>query len=62
MGDVKMKLGDLAKKCPKCGSVDKTIKRDIEQEHKARATTGAVICTQCGYVFKSKKKEEEKEE
>lgn len=54
-----MKIGDLAKKCPKCGGVDKTVKRDIESEHHAHATTGAVVCTKCGYVFKSKKDEEE---
>ncbi len=56
-----MKIGDLSQKCPKCGCEDKTIKRDIEQEHQARAKTGAVICSECGYVFKSKE-ECEKEE
>ena len=57
---IKMKIGDLAKKCPKCGGVDKTVKRDIETEHHAHATTGAVVCTKCGHVFKSKEDEEEK--
>lgn len=50
-----MKLGDLSKKCPKCGGVDKTVKRDIESRHHAHAKTEALICTKCGYVFKSKK-------
>ena len=56
---INMKIGDLAKKCPKCGGVDKTVKRDIETEHHAHATTGAVVCTKCGYVFKSKRDTEE---
>jgi Cys-rich peptide (TIGR04165 family) len=46
-----MNIGKLDKKCPECGSKDKTIKRDIEPEHKAHATTSAVICSECGYVF-----------
>jgi Cys-rich peptide (TIGR04165 family) len=53
-----MNLGKLNEKCPKCGSKDKTIKRDIEPEHRAHATTGALLCSECGYVFKSKKKDE----
>lgn len=56
-----MKLGDLSKKCPKCGSEDKTIKRDIEREYQAHAKTGSVICSKCGYIFKSKEECEEKE-
>ncbi len=56
-----MKLGDLSKKCPKCGSEDKTIKRDIDQEYQAHAKTGEVICSKCGYVFKSKEECEEEE-
>lgn len=46
-----MNIGKLNKKCPECGSKDKTIKRDIESEHRAHATTNAVICSECGYVF-----------
>ncbi len=53
-----MNLGKLDEKCPKCGSKDKTVKRDIEPEHRAHATTGAFLCSECGYVFKSKKEEE----
>lgn len=56
-----MKLTDLSQKCPKCGCEDKTIKRDLDTEHHAHAKTGAVICSECGYVFKSKE-ECEKEE
>ncbi len=56
-----MKIGNLSEKCPKCGCEDKTIKRDIEQEHRARAKTGGVICSECGYVFKSKEECEEEE-
>jgi Cys-rich peptide (TIGR04165 family) len=51
-------LGKLDEKCPKCGCKDKTLKRDIESEHYARAKTGALLCSECGYVFKSRKDEE----
>ena len=54
-----MKLGNLSEKCPKCCCEDKTIKRDIVREHQAHAKTGAVICSECGYAFKSKKECEE---
>jgi Cys-rich peptide (TIGR04165 family) len=57
-----MKIGKLNEKCPKCGCEDKTIKRDIEPEYQARATTGAVICSKCGYLFKSAKDEKCEEE
>jgi len=57
-----MKIGNLKQKCPKCGGEDKTVKRDLDLEHHAHAKTGAVICTDCGYVFKfpKEKKREEK--
>ena len=55
-------LGKLDEKCPKCGCKDKTLKRDIESEHYARAKTGALLCSECGYVFKSRKDDEEEEE
>jgi len=55
-----MKIGELSKKCPKCGCEDKTVKRDLDSEHHAHAKTGAVICTECGYVFKSSKDKEKK--
>ena len=54
-------LGKLDEKCPKCGSKDKTLKRDIEPEYHARAKTGALLCSECGYAFKSRKDEEKKE-
>jgi len=55
-----MNLGKLDEKCPKCGCKDKTLKRDIESEHYARAKTGALLCSECGYVFKCRKDEEKK--
>ncbi|MBM4241861.1 MAG: TIGR04165 family Cys-rich peptide [Euryarchaeota archaeon] len=48
-----MKLGKLDQKCPKCGCMDKTIKRDLEPVHHAHAKTKAFICSECGYVFKA---------
>lgn len=57
-----MKIGDLSKKCPKCGCVDKTVKRDLDTEHHAHATTGAVICSNCGYVFKTPKTDDKEKE
>lgn len=56
-----MNLGRLDEKCPKCGCKDKTLKRDIEPEYHARAKTGALLCSKCGYVFKSKEDGECKE-
>ncbi len=53
-----MNIEELSKKCPKCGCVDKTVKRDLDSEYHAHAKTGAVICTDCGYVFKFPKSEE----
>ena len=46
-----MNIGKLNETCPKCGSQDKTIKRDFHKEFRAHATTEAVICSKCGYVF-----------
>ena len=46
-----MNIGKLSEICPKCGCQDKTIKRNIEPKYRAHATTGAVICSECGYVF-----------
>ena len=48
-----MIIGKLDEKCPECGCRDKTIKRKIESVHQAHATTRAVICSECGYLFKS---------
>ncbi|MGB7970097.1 MAG: TIGR04165 family Cys-rich peptide [Methanobacterium sp.] len=56
-----MNLGKLDEKCPKCGCKDKTLKRDIESENYAHAKTGALLCSECGYVFK-KREDKEKEE
>ncbi|HEX7467125.1 MAG TPA: TIGR04165 family Cys-rich peptide [Methanobacterium sp.] len=47
-----MNIGRLDEECPKCGSKDKTIKRDLDPQHRAHATTSAVICSECKYVFK----------
>lgn len=57
-----MKIGKLDEKCPECGCKDKTIKRDLEPAYHSRATTGAIICSKCGYVFKSAKDEKCDEE
>jgi Cys-rich peptide (TIGR04165 family) len=54
-----MKMEDLLKKCPECGSQDKTVQRKIEGEHKAHATMKAIVCDKCGHIFESGKKEEE---
>jgi Cys-rich peptide (TIGR04165 family) len=54
---INMNIGKLDEKCPKCGSKDKTIKRDIEPKYQAHATTAAVICSECGYVFVAGEKE-----
>jgi Cys-rich peptide (TIGR04165 family) len=62
MGGLIVNLGKLDEKCPKCGCKDKTLKRDIEPEHYARAKTGALLCSECGYVFKSRKDEEKEDE
>ena len=62
MGGLIVNLGKLDEKCHKCGCKDKTLKRDIEPEHYARAKTGALLCSECGYVFKSRKDEEKEDE
>jgi Cys-rich peptide (TIGR04165 family) len=49
-----VKLGKLNEKCPKCGCKDKTLKRDFDPEFRAHAKTGALLCSECGYVFKSR--------
>jgi len=46
-----MNIGKLNEKCPKCGCQDKTIKRDLDPEFKAHATTESVCCSDCGYIF-----------
>ncbi|MBI5681330.1 MAG: TIGR04165 family Cys-rich peptide [Methanobacterium sp.] len=56
-----MNIGNLSEECPKCGCMDKTIKRDIEREHRARATTGAVLCSECGHEFKSREECQEED-
>ena len=51
-----MIIGRLDEKCPECGCKDKIIKRKIEPVNQALATTKAVICSECGYIFKSEEK------
>jgi Cys-rich peptide (TIGR04165 family) len=53
-----MNIGKLNEKCPKCGSKDKTVKRDFDAEFQAHATTGSVECSKCGYIFIDGKKAE----
>jgi Cys-rich peptide (TIGR04165 family) len=54
-----MNIGKLNEKCPKCGSEDKTVKRDFDAEFKAHATTGSVECSKCGHIFIDAKKSEQ---
>lgn len=56
-----MKLEELLKKCPKCGSQDKTAQRKIIDEHKSRATLKAIVCEKCGYVFESEENNKKEE-
>lgn len=56
-----MKLEELLKKCPKCGSQDKTVQRKMLDEHLAHAKTKAIVCEKCGYEFESGEKKEDNE-
>ncbi|HTX60763.1 MAG TPA: TIGR04165 family Cys-rich peptide [Methanobacterium sp.] len=53
-----MNIGRLNEECPKCGSKDKTVKRDFDAEFKAHATTESVSCSECGHIFVKGKKQE----
>jgi len=53
-----MKMEELLQKCPLCGCQDKKVLRKIQDEHRAHATTKGIICEECGYEFKAKKKED----
>lgn len=57
-----MNLGKLNEKCPKCGSKDKTLNRRLDAQHRAFGTSQSLVCSDCGYVFKSKedRKKEDK--
>ncbi|MDO5836886.1 MAG: TIGR04165 family Cys-rich peptide [Methanobacterium sp.] len=57
-----MNLGKLNEKCPKCGSKDKTLRRQLDREHRAFGKTQSFECSDCGYVFKKPEKEKEKDE
>lgn len=58
-----MKSEDMAQKCPKCGSTDKSISRtcNIEEldkftdsvyiQHIPTGSIGVIRCSECGYVF-----------
>ncbi|MGL6298845.1 MAG: TIGR04165 family Cys-rich peptide [Methanobacteriaceae archaeon] len=46
-----MKFELLMKECPKCGSKDKTVQRQMTDSHKAHAKLKAIVCENCGYVF-----------
>jgi Cys-rich peptide (TIGR04165 family) len=50
-----LNIGKLDEECPKCGSKDKTVKRNLDPIHRAHGTTSAVICSECKYVFKENK-------
>jgi Cys-rich peptide (TIGR04165 family) len=55
-----LKLGKLNEKCPKRGSKDKTLKRNLDAEHRAFGSTQSLACSECGYVFKSAEYEEKR--
>ena len=55
-----MKLEELLKKCPQCGSQDKTVQRKMLDEHLAHAKTKAIVCEKCGYEFESGEEMENK--
>jgi Cys-rich peptide (TIGR04165 family) len=57
-----MNLGKLNEKCPKCGSKDKTLNRRLDAQHRAFGTTQSLVCSDCGYVFKSDEDEKEQNE
>ncbi len=46
-----MKMEDLLKPCPECGSRDKTQHRDFEREFLAYGQNGELKCTNCGHIF-----------
>jgi Cys-rich peptide (TIGR04165 family) len=57
-----MKSEDFGKKCPNCGSTDKSIARKKNEEdqeqhesdyarHVPSCSMGVIRCTQCGYIF-----------
>lgn len=54
-----MNLGKLNEKCPKCGSMDKTLKRKLDSQHRAFGKTQSFTCSNCGYVFRSPEDEKE---
>ncbi|WP_409199483.1 TIGR04165 family Cys-rich peptide [Methanobrevibacter sp. DSM 116169] len=58
-----MKLEDLLKKCPECGSQDKKAVRKIVDNHNAHAVLDAFKCDNCGFIFeKHEPQEDEKSE
>jgi Cys-rich peptide (TIGR04165 family) len=57
-----MNLGKLNEKCPKCGCKDKTLNRRLDAEHRAFGTSQSLVCSDCGYVFKSIEDEKDEEE
>ncbi|PAV07071.1 TIGR04165 family Cys-rich peptide [Methanosphaera cuniculi] len=46
-----MKIDELIKPCPKCGSKDKTQHRDLDKQFLAYAQNGELKCSNCGYIF-----------
>ena len=46
-----MKIEELLKQCPECGSRDKTQHRDFEKEFMAYAHNGELKCSNCGHIF-----------
>ncbi len=46
-----MKVEDIIKECPKCGSTDKTVRRKFIDTQSAHAETAYFKCSECGYEF-----------
>ncbi|WP_455644982.1 TIGR04165 family Cys-rich peptide [Methanosphaera sp.] len=46
-----MKIEELLKPCPECGSKDKTQHRDFDREFLAYGANGELKCSNCGYIF-----------
>ena len=53
-----MKIEELLKPCPECGSRDKTQHRDFEKEFLAYGHNGELKCTNCGHIFITRTKED----
>ncbi|MDD6285399.1 TIGR04165 family Cys-rich peptide [Candidatus Methanosphaera massiliense] len=46
-----MKIEELLKPCPECGSRDKTQHRDFDREFLAYGSNAELKCSNCGHIF-----------